>query len=128
MTVTASNGGDASNFLVDDVAYSFRAGIASEKIWVRINFQVPYEIEMFWIAIEQPVPISINIGNSTIIAENLLCVKIPAHILVYHKYKYIECSFPRKYVGKYIILHNEDVNSESNVEILFTLIHISGHF
>ena len=112
---------------MEDVAYSFRAGIASEKIWVRINFQAPYEIEMFWIAVQQPVPISINIGNSTIIAENLLCVKIPAHILVYNQYKYIECSFPRKYIGKYIILYNEDVNSESNVEILFTLIHISGH-
>ena len=82
---------------------------------------------MFWIAIQQPVSISINIGNSTTINENLFCVKIPAHVLVYNEYKYTECSFPRKYVGKYIILHNEDVNSESNVEILFTLIHISGH-
>ena len=82
---------------------------------------------MFWIAIQQPVSISINIGNSTIINENLFCVKIPAHVLVYNEYKYTEYSFPRKYVGKYIILHNEDVNSESNVEILFTLIHISGH-
>lgn len=127
VTITASNGGDASYFLVDNVAYSFRAGVASEKIWVRINFQVPYEIEMFWIAIQQPVSISINIGNSTIINENLFCVKIPAHVLVYNEYKYTEYSFPRKYVGKYIILHNEDVNSESNVEILFTLIHISGH-
>ena len=82
---------------------------------------------MFWIAIQQPVSISINIGNSTTINENLFCIKIPAHVLVYNEYKYTECSFPRKYVGKYIILHNEDVNSESNVEILFTLIHISGH-
>ena len=127
MTITASNGGDASDFLRYNVNQNFRAGIASEKIWVRINFPTPFEIEMLWVGIQQPVPISINIGNSTNIAENLFCVKIPAHYLVYDKYKYIECSFPRKYVGKYIILHNEEVNSESNVAILFSLIHISGH-
>ena len=127
VTITASNGGDASYFLVYSAELNFRAGIASEKVWVRINFPTPYEIEMFWIGIQQPVPISISIGNSTNINENLFCVKIPAHTLVYNKYKYIECSSPRKYVGKYLILHNEDVESGSDVAILFSLVHISRH-
>ena len=125
--ITSSDGRDASGFLETSGPGHFNAGFGGYLMWLRINFPSTYEVEFFLLSMRQPqVSISISIRNATNIAGNYFCIKVPAGECVSWNYKYFEWNTARRWIGKYLILYNENT-AVSDIPLNFHKIEIFGH-
>ena len=125
--ITSSDGRDASGFLETSGPGHFNAGFGGYLMWLRINFPSTYEVEFFLLSMRQPqVSISISIRNATNIAGNYFCIKVPAGECVSWNYKYFEWNTARRWIGKYLMLYNENT-AVSDIPLNFHKIEIFGH-